>query len=149
MPIYVEDTIADLDALNVRISAATKQSVADVLHMFQASAMEKAPVGTPGNTTNAPGDLSRSIEVTGPDGSDGSYNGLVGPTTVYGRQRELGGHIFPVYATRLRFEKFGEVVHTFHVYQVPEPYLLPAEEENLVNVLPIAEARIAEALATG
>ena len=149
MAVEVEDTIRGLDILNLRIDAAVKQTVADVLHMFQAAGMEKAPVGTPGNTTNAPGDLSRSIEVTGPDGSDGSYSGLLGPTTVYGRQRELGGDIYPVHARRLRFEKFGEVIHTFHVYQHPEPYMLPAEEENIVNVYPIAESRIAEAIASG
>lgn len=143
----VAATIAGLDALGARVDEAVFQIVADGLHLVQATAMGIAPVGTAGNTTNPPGDLARSIDVEGPAGGDGVYAGRVGPTVIYGRQRELGGDIYPQRAKALHFWKFGEEVYTRHVYQHPEPYMRPAEMESIPSIELIALDHIASAIA--
>ena len=148
MSVDVARTLAGLDALLARMDLGVKQSIADAAHLIQAAAMEKAPVGTPGNSTNAPGDLARSIEVEGPTGGDGIYAAELGPTVIYGRQRELGGEIYPQIASALHFFRFGEEIYTRHVHQEPEPYMLPALEENWVDIIPLVNARIAEVLET-
>ena len=143
----VSATIAGLEALKGRVSEATRQSVADALHLFQASGMGHAPVGVSGNSTNAPGDLRRSILVDGPvPVSEGTWTGEVGPTTVYGRQRELGGPIFPKSASMLRFTKFRTVYYRTAVYQHPEPYMLPAYHEVLPSLPAVVDGNIAAVL---
>lgn len=122
-------TIAALGALGERIDGALRQSVSDIAHLIQASAMAHAPIGTVGNSTDPPGNLARSILVDGPTGAAGEYTAQVGPTVIYGRQRELGGHIYPTTAGVLRFEKWGEIYYTHHVYQAPEPYMKPGFDE--------------------
>jgi hypothetical protein len=124
--VYTAGTIAGLDVLAKRVDNATRQSVADVLERFQGAGRLLAPKGTIGNTTNAPGDLARSILVEGPFGADGAFEGQVGPTVIYGRQRELGGPIFVKRAKQLRFVKFGTVYYRHAVFQKPEPYLKSA-----------------------
>lgn len=138
MPIEVGATIAGLDALSTALDDAMRQSVSDAAHIIQRIAMQKAPVGVAGNSTNMPGDLRRSIRVAPVVGGAGTYTTNVGPYVVYGRQRELGGPIYPVTATVLAFTKFGESVFTSRVYQKPEPYLLPAELE----AVPLIEAKV-------
>lgn len=135
MPSDIEATIAGLDALVIRVHDAMEQSVSDVAHMFQGFAMRNAPVGSPDNSTNAPGDLARSIAVEGPFGGDGTYYARVGPTVTtrhagpggrvynYGRQREFGGDITPNVAGRLRFTKGGRVYFAHRVHQVGSHYL--------------------------
>ena len=81
-----------------------------------------------------------------PLGGDGVYAGRVGPTVIYGRQRELGGDIYPVHAKALHFWKFGEEIYTRHVYQHPEPYMRPAETEAIPGIELIALDRIASAI---
>ena len=150
MEIDITATLAGLDALAGRLDDATRQATADVAHLLQASAMIHAPVGVTGNSTNMPGDLRRSITVEGPvQVAEHSWHAKVGPTTVYGRQRELGGDIYPRAAGLLRFEKFGEVVHTRHVYQRPEPFLKPAYEDQRAAVVGVVDARIAAAVLGG
>ena len=138
MGVEVGDTIAALKLMGPRMDHAVFQTVADGLGVLQASAMEKAPVGVTGNSTNAPGDLRRSIVVEGPVGGDGIYSGKVGPTVIYGRQRELGGDIYPVHARALVFTKFGTVYTVQHVYQKPEPFLKPAYDEHLEDLEALA-----------
>jgi len=147
MSVDVARTLAGLDALLARMDLGVKQSIADAAHLIQAAAMEKAPVGTPGNSTNAPGDLARSIEVEGPTGGDGIYAAELGPTVIHGRQRELGGEIYG-FEPLLHFFRFGQEIYTSRVYQKPEPYMLPALEENWVDIIPLVNARIAEVLET-
>lgn len=144
--IDVTETLAGFDVLTERINAATRGIVDDGLHLIQVKAMANAPVGVEGNSTNPPGDLSRSIEVDGPHGGDGLWEGKVGPTIVYGRQRELGGPIFPVNVRSLHFWTFGEEVFTRRVYQKPEPYLGPAEQEMIPAIRAVANERIAAAI---
>ena len=144
--IDVADTIAGFEMLIDRVNAATEGIVGDALHLIQLAAMRNAPIGTPGNSTNPPGDLARSIDVDGPYGGDGLWAGEVGPTVIYGRQRELGGDIYPRTAKALHFWRFGEEVYTRHVYQAPEPYLAPAEAESLPAIQTMADERIAAAI---
>lgn len=160
----VAATVAAMEALKARVSAATRQSVADALHLFQAAGMAHAPVGVSGNSTNAPGDLRRSIIVDGPAPvGAGVWEGQVGPTVVYGRQRELGGAIVPKTASALRFTKFGttfvvgptvipggfgNIVYSNRpgVYQHPRPYMLPGYMEVKPELPAMVDANIAAAI---
>ena len=140
-------TNAALSALVTRIDLATQQICADAAHLFEAAGKKNAPVGVSGNSTNAPGDLRRSIIVDGPHALGVHvYTAQVGPTTIYGRQRELGGDIYPVRARSLAFTKFGNFVLTGHVYQKPEPYMLPAYVEVLPTLPAVAKTRLAAAI---
>lgn len=145
----MEATIAGLDALEQRVADATRQIVADAAHLIQADSMGFAPVGVVGNSTNMPGDLRRSIDVEGPVGGDAVWMARVGPTVVYGRQRELGGPIYPQRAKRLRFVKFGVVYYRHRVYQHPEPYMKPGRGAALPEIEAVASERIAIAVEGG
>ena len=149
MPVDAGATIAGLEALRWRMDEAVRRSVAAAAHLIQGDAMRKAPVGTPGNSTNTPGDLGRSIDVQGPLGGDGRYEARVGPTVIYGRQRELGGDIYPVMASALRFRRFGEVVYRARVHQEPEPYLKPAAIEMRQPIYDAVLAEVRRALGEG
>jgi len=154
-------TIAGLDLLAKRADAATRDIVADAAHIVQANVMAVTPVGVPGNTTNPPGDLRRSLDVEGPTGSDGTYVARMGPTKVYSRQRELGGHIYPGRARSigsegiggtspgkqyLVFTKFGVVYKSIHVYQHPRPYMLPGLKASGPQIDTMIEERMGAAL---
>jgi len=55
----------------------------------------------------------------------------VGPTVIYGRIRELGGTIRPVFKRWLRWmNDAGEYVFAKVSVQVPRPYLRPAVDEH-------------------
>lgn len=143
----VAATIAGLDALALRIDDATRQVVADVAHIIQAGGMGHAPVGRPGNSTNLPGDLRRSIMVEGPArASEHSWLARVGPTVVYGRQRELGGAIYPRRARFLRFERYGVVEYSKRVYQRPQPYMRPGYDEGRRPALSVLISRMSAAI---
>jgi hypothetical protein len=157
--INVLDTIAGLDALALRIDGATAQATADALHLFQAAGMLNAPIGTPGNSTNAPGDLARSIDVEGPAGGDGVYAGEVGPTVIYGRQRELGGTITKADGFMRFFTDGGghyaeaiyggsPVVYTHVVHQFGAHYMLRAWDDVVLSgsIEAVTEERVAIAI---
>lgn len=141
MGIEVGGTIAGLERLIRRVDQATEEIIREAAHVFQAQAMLTAPVGTPGNSTNTPGDLRRSIAVDGPKGGAGVYTAEVGPTVTtanpgpggtvfnYGRIREFGGTITPKVAPALAFRSFGAVYITASVTQVGDHYLLRARTE--------------------
>lgn len=114
---------AAIDALIVRVQEATRRSVADEAALIEHAAKGFAPVDT--------GRLRASIIPTAVRPLTTSvYYALVGPTTVYGRQKELGGHIYPVRAEWLSFfwKRRGVHVRTKHVYQAPQPFLKPGVE---------------------
>lgn len=143
-----QEAIAALDALVRRVDDAAREIAEAAAQQVQVLAQAKAPQGTAGNSTNAPGDLSRSILVDGPAPVTAhAWLAKVGPTTVYGRQRELGGDIYPKVARALRFVKFGETVVSAHVYQHPEPYLKPAWREAEPGIVTMAAERVARAVA--
>lgn len=146
MPVDVSAAIAGLDALTIRIDDATRQIVADAAHIVQANVMREAPVGKPGNTTNAPGDLRRSIDVEGPHGAAGLYEARVGPTMIYSRQRELGGHIYPKTAAALVFRKNGAIYRVSHVYQDPNPYTARGEMASHAEIEAVVRARLSAAI---
>jgi hypothetical protein len=146
MGIEVGATVVGLELLGMRVDHATRRIVGDAAHIFQAEGMKLAPVGVSGNSTNAPGDLARSIDVEGPRDVGGVYLARVGPTVVYGRQRELGGPIYPTAASILHFVKFGQDVFTMAVRQGPRPYMLPARAQGIPLVEAMANARIAAVL---
>ena len=123
-----------------RVRSATAKAVVDSALIVQRAAMANAPKET--------GNLARSIKITGPfvAGRD-TWKAMVGPTTVYGRQRELGGHIYPKNVTWMRWAdpagKYGYLhrswgtpgfAYSQHVYQRPQPYLHPAVDESLVEI---------------
>ena len=145
----VEATIAGLDLLGQRIEDATRQIAADMGHILQAELMKTAPVGTPGNTTNAPGDLRRSMDFEGPYGSGAAYTGRVGPTVIYGRQRALGGPIYAKVAPALVFTKFGVIYRIAppkFVTQMPNPFMQRAYMQSMGKIELDARARVTEAI---
>jgi hypothetical protein len=143
--IDVSGTIAGLSALALRLDGAAKLAVKDVAGMYQDAARLNAPVGVEGNTTAPPYTLAESILIDGPSGMDGLYYAQLGPTTVYGRQRELGGDIYPGQIARsigaeqiggrepgkhvLVFTKWGQVYYSLHVYQFGSFYMKRTVEE--------------------
>ncbi|MGC8473068.1 MAG: hypothetical protein ACP5PW_01490 [Candidatus Dormibacteria bacterium] len=131
-PVDVGATEFAISRLILRLDSATNEAVARSAENVRAKAAALAPKGTPGNSTDPPGRLGQSILVTGPAGGGGEYRAFVGPTTVYGRQRELGGPIFPKVAAALVFTKFGTVYRVAMVKQRPEPYLRPATLEAML-----------------
>lgn len=149
MPIDVGATLLGLDALAARINEAARQITADAAHMVQRKAMDVAPVGVSGNSTNAPGDLRRSILVQGPVGADGRYEAQVGPTVVYGRQRELGGPIYAQNVSYLVFTKFGTTYYTPRVFQKPRPYMKPGRMLAIPGIEAMAQERVAAAIVSG
>lgn len=155
MSVEVTATIAGLDALAARIEEAAREVCARAAHIFQAEAMQTAPRGIGGNSTNATGDLARSMEVDGPSGAEGVYAARMGPTVVtrnagpggtvlnYGRIREFGGVITPKVSKALAFDRFGEHVVTSRVEQQGKHYLLRAREE----AAPAVDAMVIETVA--
>ena len=145
--VHVAETIAGIDALTKRIDFATGQGTADILSRFQEAGRLHAPIGDfPDNSTNLPGDLAASILVEGPHGGAGLYAGEVGPTVVYGRQRELGGDIYPQAAEWLFFIWHGEPTFSLHVHQEGAHYLRDAYDEVLPTTWESMAVNIAEAV---
>ena len=97
-------------------------------------------------------------------GGEGEWVARVGPTTIYARQRDLGGPIYPKRASALAFTKFGQrwvigprvtsgvgpdgtfFVRRAGVYQRPNPYTERAYADTTPKVESVATARIATAL---
>jgi hypothetical protein len=73
----------------------------------------------------------------------------VGPTVIYGRQRELGGDIYPKNVAALKFTRFGVVWYRTHVYQKPNPYMSRAELTSMSAIETLVIDRIAKAVAPG
>jgi hypothetical protein len=144
--IDVAATIAGLGAVGNMINETTGKAVGDVAHLFEARISIEAPVGTPGNSTNAPGDLGRSVIVTGPIGGDGVYEADVGPTMIYSRQRELGGRIYAKNPSGLlTYVKFGHLYRKPSVYQVGQYYTKRAYDfsETAVETIVIEDFALA------
>lgn len=140
MPVDAGAAEAALDLLIQRIAEATEQAVADGAALVEAAAKRNAPVRT--------GTLRRSIAVEGPIPVGlAVYSARVGPTVIYGRIRELGGHIYPVNVRFLRwYGADGRPVFARHVYQHGRPYLKPAVSASRRRFRAIAVRRWAEAI---
>ena len=116
-----------IDALIRRLDKATAAGVMEGVFRVEAQAKALAPVGESHGGYQM-GYLRMSIRSEGPTPLGfARYVGRVGPTAVYGRIRELGGHIRPVRKPMLRWRDGSGVWHAaMHVYQGPHPYLKPA-----------------------
>ena len=148
-PVYVATTQTAIDRLILLLDSATSEGVAKSAEAVREKAAALAPKGVEGNSTDPPGHLAQSILVSGPVGGGGEYAAQVGPTVVYGRQRELGGPIFPDVAPLLVFTKFGTVYRVASVYQKGEPYLRPAVLETMLVMHNIFEDAVRSAIAAG
>jgi hypothetical protein len=160
VPIDVGPTILGIDAMIKRMDEATMYIAGDAAEIIRSAAEVLAPRGTGDNSTNATGDLARSIYVTGPMGHDGVYTSMVGPTIIYGRLRELGGTIsghtmvfvwgkYPQgYYGTIPTHPDGRVIIK-HFHQKPEPYLKPAYDESLVMIETMARERVIAVLKGG
>jgi hypothetical protein len=110
------------------------------------------------------GPLAESILMSGPDIIETSaYRTRVGPTLEYGRQRELGGHIYPKERDVLTAahrapgywmwdydDGLGERnVFTHEVFQVGQHYLKRGVEISMPQLLRIATRIWAEAMRAG
>ena len=164
--IEVADTIAGMDVVAKRMDTAARQITELVALAMQDRMRILAPKGTLGNSTNPPGDLARSVDIEGPASPEtGRWITRVGPTVIYARQREFGGHIRPKVKGALAFTKFGvryivgprvfthraEDGFTFWirkegVYQVPQPYVKPAYDMEKDHVWETAYKQVREAL---
>lgn len=91
------------------------------------------------------GPLAESIHTTGPDRvGTNAFRTRVGPTLVYGRQRELGGHIDAgILTAHYRDPGYwtwnGSDVFTQHVFQVGQHYLKRGVETSLPRLLRTAQ----------
>lgn len=134
------DAIAALDALIERVREAARRSVADEAALIEGAAKEFAHVKT--------GTLRRSILPTPVHPlATNVFESLVGPTVVYGRQKELGGHIFPVRARALRFiARDGALVFAAHVYQPPIPFLKPGYQAAAPRFTDVVLRRVGAAI---
>ena len=149
MGVDVSSAVAGLDLIKDLVTAATADITHDAAERFKLAEDWNIKPGTPGNTTNAPGDLAASVMVEGPVGGDGVYESRVGPTLVYSWQREAGGDIFPKRVAALHFFRFGEEIFTKHVWQEGSLYRERSYAEMLPSLEPMAVERIAEAIAGG
>lgn len=133
-------TISALDALQLRISDAGARIVKGAGIIFQTHARELAPIGVDENSTNPPGDLSRSIIVEDVVDVGEGWSTRVGPTveTVnpgiggrvynYGRLREFGGDFGPNVAPYLVFNIAGRIYRQLRVSQAGSFYLTGARQ---------------------
>ncbi len=119
-----------IEVLMAQLTEATQRATGDGADIVQSLARRNLAAKT------KTGRLERSIEVTGPSPTSADrFEALVGPTVVYGRIHELGGHINPLNHPYFAFYwkgheappilKDGRVLVP-HVYQEPQPYLKPA-----------------------
>jgi hypothetical protein len=142
----VDATIEGLDRLSSRVDEATGQITEDALKLFQASGRVNAPIGTEGNTTNEPGDLKESIVVLGPYGIEGEYEGEVGPTVIYGRQRELGGPIFKFDGFMVFHWGARGWTYAHQVEQEGAHYMLKGYIQVRPSIPPLIEERLTAAI---
>lgn len=128
MPIIVGPTIMKMEFLETKMDIATERIVDEAAAIVERFGREFAPRGVPGNSTAPSGELGASFVTSGPSGGEGVWTALVGPTTVYARQRELGGPILPKVAAHLSFVIFGRRIYATRVFQVGSHYLQEAED---------------------
>jgi hypothetical protein len=123
----VDAAVTALDALMVALDDATREGVADGAARVQRLGRTYVPE----TSGRGSGQLASSITVTGPYPSGlGSHTAKVGPTTVYGRIREIGGQI-PGRRTVmthpfLRWEANGRTFFARKVHQKGGKYMLRA-----------------------
>ena len=127
--IDVSATLSGLTELQSRLDDAMVASVSEILQRVQMQAKDNtADFRYDYPEVEHPGLLRDSIIIEGPAGADGVYHGAVGPTVVYGAQREFGGPIFK-FDGLMKFAYQGHLWFAHQVYQEEYPtgrYLSPA-----------------------
>ncbi len=144
--IDVAKTILGMDALASRIHSATRRIVDQGAHLIQDASRSYAPVGVPGNSTNAPGDLARSIIVEGPNEITNGYVAYIGPTVIYGRQRALGGALVPKTAPAMVFTVFGTTFVRTFVNQIAHPFMHPGRDTAVPSIVTMANTQVGLAI---
>ena len=149
--IDVSATLAGLTALQGRLDDAMVATVSEILERVQDQAKANtADFHYDYPEAKTPGELRDSIIVEGPVGGSGVYRGAVGPTVVYGAQREFGGHIFATPGRLMKFSYRASIYYTPHVYQEEYQsgrYLSPAGRKvGSQQALGVAEFYLAEAI---
>ena len=158
---FKASSVAGLEAALDRIVAAavkaTPVAVAQSAAIVQGAARDNASHRPGPNVIS--GDLKRSI-ITGAGTTAGPmipgvariggfrWSSIVGPTVIYGRIQELGGHISPHHMARSWGGEFnfaghpgalswiagGKRIYAMHVYIPARPYLSPALAASLPQV---------------
>ncbi|MGB6771190.1 MAG: hypothetical protein WBF51_04215 [Candidatus Dormiibacterota bacterium] len=134
---------AALDRLVVAAVQSTPVAVSQAATIVQSQARDNAS-HRPGPNVGL-GNLKRSI-ITGAGATAGPmtpgvarlgpflWSSVVGPTVIYGRIQELGGHVYPHHMARsgsgrpgmLSWVADGRRIYARHVYIPARPYLSPA-----------------------
>ncbi|HUY24189.1 MAG TPA: hypothetical protein VMV09_02640 [Candidatus Saccharimonadales bacterium] len=144
---FKASSVAGLEAALDQLVAAAVQStpvaVAQAATIVQGRARDNASHRPGPNVIS--GDLKRSI-ITGAGATAGPmvpgvarlgpflWSSVVGPTVIYGRIQELGGHVYPHHMARsgsgrpgmLSWVAGGKRIYAMHAYIPPRPYLSPA-----------------------
>lgn len=96
----------------------------------------------------AGGGLTGSIQTIKAESSATEAWVDVGPTVVYGRIRELGGTIRPIFAKMLHWvSDDGEHIFAKVVHQLARPYLRPALDEHVFDIENAIKNQIKEVFA--
>ena len=139
----VDGLSAALDRLVAAAVQSTPVAVAQAAVIVQGRARDNASHRPGPNVISA--DLRRSI-ITGAGATAGPmvpgvarlgpflWSSVVGPTVIYGRIQELGGHVYPHHMARsgsgrpgmLSWIVDGRRIYARHVYIPARPYLSPA-----------------------
>jgi hypothetical protein len=140
-------TIAAIERLKARLGPTVIDIVQASLDEMGRAGRRYAPIGIPGNSTAPPGELRESIVQLVPVvESGGRAYGRVGPTTIYARQRELGGPIRPVFAKNLHFSIFGREIITRAVFQHGSHYMATAYVQSNSAIRRIRDERLTAAI---
>jgi hypothetical protein len=143
---------ADWDKTILEMKYALEEAVREVLDVAKEHIQEFAPVGTPGNTTNPPGDLKDSVEIEGPVTNGEIWEGSVGPTAVsmydevteYGHFRDVGGDLFAHGAEPMKFVIDGNWFSRYTVHQEGAHYMEEAYFLTEPEVTEICERHMTE-----
>ena len=158
MPVEVEEAIAALTRLQNRLDDETRAIVKDGADLIQLNARAATPIGTPGNTTNAPGELRESIVTTPVAGGGGRWVARVLTDLVYSWQREAGGELHGAMAFnwgKYPNGRWGTITHlsdgrvlVWHVTQVGAFYMEKGRDRSVNGIRRIAINRVNAAIRT-
>lgn len=154
MPILVADALHAIDTLIERLDLATQDLVSTAARQVQNEARIRAAKLSGENAASIEIDAAKNsgprYGMTGVPLGRYAWSRLVGPTTVYGRIREIGGPIPGRGKTMshpyLRWWWNGRPVFKRRVYQHGKPYLRPAVENLERTYLGLATRKWGQAI---
>ena len=146
MPIDAKATIAAMEKMKAAMDVEVRFISKNIAATIQKNARATTPIGREGNSTNPPGELAASIIIDGPHFLNRHTTFTqVGPTTIYGRQRELGGELVPKNWPYMKFTIDTRVFRKVHIDQKDDPYLyrgLMASEGKIGTIVNKGVAKI-------